>query len=93
MLEMFGDFKESLPQRMAEIHAALEEGSPEALRKRAHNLKGVSLTFCANPVAKLAIKIEEAGKRGDMADMAGYVSQLDYEIKRLEEFISNALPH
>ena len=92
MLEMFKDYEASLPQRMEEIHAAFKEGNANMLSKRAHNLKGVSLTFCARPVIELARQIEEAGRGGDMTNMSALVARLDEEMHRLEEYLANNLP-
>lgn len=92
MLEMFKDYEAGLPQRMEEIRAAFQEGSAENLFRRAHNLKGVSLTFCAKTVSELAAQIEAAGKRGDMSDMPALVAQLDEAAQRLQEYLAKHLP-
>ena len=93
MLEMFREYEASLPERMQEIHAAFQEGSAENLARRAHNLKGVSLSFCAKPVVEVALQIEEAGRRGDLTNMPALVTHLDEEMRRLEEYLAGNLPH
>ena len=92
MIELFKDYESHLPTRMKEIHAAFEAGDTGELFRHAHNLKGVSLTFCANPIIQIARQIEEASKRSDMANMPAMIAQLDEEMRRLQEYLASNLP-
>jgi HPt (histidine-containing phosphotransfer) domain-containing protein len=89
LFEMLVDYKASLPERMKEIHAAFQEGNAEKLNRHAHNLKGISLNFHANPVIELALQIESASKRNDLTGMSVVVARLDEEVRRLDEYLSN----
>jgi CheY-like chemotaxis protein/HPt (histidine-containing phosphotransfer) domain-containing protein len=88
MLEMFKEYRDHLPGRLEEIHAALRDGDASRLTRLAHNLKGVSLNFSADAVAHIALKLEEIGKREDLADVSVLVAQLDLEVRRLQEYLS-----
>jgi two-component system, sensor histidine kinase and response regulator len=88
MMTMFKEYKEHLPGRLNEIHVALQERNAGSLARLAHNLKGISLNFSADPVADIALKLEEIGKREDLTNAPVLVAQLDVEIRRLEEYLS-----
>lgn len=92
MLEMYKDYKEHLPVRMKDIHAALEKGDINTLARLAHNLKGISLNFSADRLAALALHLEEIGKREDLTLAPTLVARLDEEVRRVEEFLSTHLP-
>jgi len=47
------------------------------------------LNFSADAVADIALKLEELGKREDLTDAPALVAQLDVEVRRLEEYLSN----
>jgi len=88
MTEMLKEFKDHLPARLDEIHAALHENDSSRLGRIAHNLKGISLNFSADAVAAIALQLEEIGKREDLSGAAGLVSQLDVEVHRLQDYLS-----
>ncbi|MDD2920825.1 MAG: response regulator, partial [Anaerolineales bacterium] len=86
MLEMIADFKNHLPDRMKEIRAALQAGDAITLGRLAHNLKGIALNFNAAPIADIALRLEELGKREDLSNAAALAAQLDVEAQRLIEY-------
>ena len=87
MMEMFKEYKDHLPGRLEEIHAAARDGDASRLARLAHNLKGVSLNFSADPVADIALKLEEIGKGEDLASASILVAQLDTEVRRLQDHL------
>jgi two-component system sensor histidine kinase/response regulator len=91
MMKMCQEFKDHLPDRVAELKSALNAGEIIALGRIAHNLKGVSMNFNANPLSKLAAKLEECGKQKNMADASALVEQITIEIARVEEYLSQQL--
>jgi len=88
MMAMCKEYKDHLPARLHEMHAALQDNDASRLTRLAHNLKGVSLNFSADAVADIALKLEELGKREDLTDAPALVSQLDVEVRRLEAYLS-----
>ncbi len=86
MMEMFKEYKDHLSQRVIEIRTALKEGDANHLGRLAHNLKGVSLNFSADPIAKVSLGLEELSKREDLTDAPELVEQLEKEVRRLEEY-------
>jgi len=86
---MLKEFKEHLHERMEQIHTALKNGDANNLARLAHNLKGISLNFAADPLASLALNLEEIGKREDLTDAPALVAQLEAEVYRLEAYLSD----
>jgi len=91
MLEMFKEYKAHLAERVDEIHSALQDRDANRLARLAHNLKGVSLNFSADPLATITLNLEEMCKREDLTHAPALVAQLGLEARRLEEFLSNNL--
>ncbi|HLO28671.1 MAG TPA: response regulator [Anaerolineales bacterium] len=91
MIAMLREYRDHLPARLTEIHAALQDGDASRLGRLAHNLKGISLNFSAEPVAEIALKLEEMGKREDLTDASALVAQLDAEVLRLQEYLAKNL--
>src|SRR6185503_16017986 len=59
MLEMFKEYKAHLGERVDEIRSALQDRDANRLARLAHNLKGVSLNFSADPLSAITLNIEE----------------------------------
>ena len=87
MMEMFHEYRAHLKARVEEIRTAWQEGDVNRLGRLAHNLKGVSLNFNAEPLANVALKLEELGRREDLTDAPALIAQLDAEVGRLEEYL------
>ena len=68
MMEMFKEYKDQLRERVDEIHAALQDRDANRLARLAHNLKGVSLNFSADPLANITLNLEEICKREDLTN-------------------------
>jgi HPt (histidine-containing phosphotransfer) domain-containing protein len=88
MMEMFKEYKAHLPARLQEMHAALQDGDASRLGRLAHNLKGISLNFSADAVADIALRLEEMGKREDLTGASALMSQLEAEVRRLQDYLS-----
>ena len=91
MLRLFKQYTQQLPERVKEINAAVVAGDTNRLARLAHNLKGVSLNFSADPLATIARQLEEICKREDLTPAPSLLAQLDVEARRLEEFLSSTL--
>src|SRR5258708_37225512 len=87
MMEMFKEYRDHLKVRVEEIRVASLQGDASRLGRLAHNLKGISLNFSAEPLANVAFKLEEVGKHEDLTDAPALVAQLDSEANRLEQFL------
>ena len=91
MLEMCQEFKDHLPDRMTEMKSALQAGDINTLSRLAHNLKGLSMNFSADPLSSLAISLEACGRDENLAGASLLVEQIEKEAARLREYISHLL--
>ena len=89
VMQMVKEYKGHLHERLEQIHSALKNGDANNLARLAHNLKGISMNFSADPIASLALNLEEIGKREDLTDAPVLVAQLEAEVHRLEEYLSD----
>jgi two-component system, sensor histidine kinase and response regulator len=89
VISIIGEFRNHLPARMQEIHDALQTRDVNSLCRQAHNLKGVALNINAGPVAQVALGLEKMALREDLIGVTALVAQLDQEVARLTEFLSN----
>jgi HPt (histidine-containing phosphotransfer) domain-containing protein len=80
-----------LPGRLEEIRQALDKIDASTLGRLAHNLKGISLNFSAEPIAAISLRLEELGKREDLTDAPHLVAQLDIEVHRFIEYLDEML--
>lgn len=76
-------FLEHGPKDLAEIKAALAARDAEAVGRFAHRLKGAVLQFCAPAALKAAMRMEEAGKAGDIAAASALYGELEAELTGL----------
>jgi PAS domain S-box-containing protein len=88
-LEMVHKFTDHLPDRLAEIEIAVEAGDANKLSRHAHNLKGVSANFSAEPLFRLAEELETRGKQEDMAEVPALFSALQAESERVCQFCAD----
>jgi HPt (histidine-containing phosphotransfer) domain-containing protein len=88
MMDMFKQYKEQLRERVTEIHSALQDQDANRLARLAHNLKGVSLNFSANPLASITLSLEEICKREDLTHAPHLVAQLEAEAQRLTDYLT-----
>jgi HPt (histidine-containing phosphotransfer) domain-containing protein len=91
MLEMAQEFRNHLPVRVLEFNAALQQGDIKTIARLAHNLKGVSLNFSAQPLANAAEQLELCGKQENLADAPRLIEKVAAEIKRLGEYLDSQL--
>ena len=89
MMDMFKQYKDQLRERVTEIHSALQDQDANRLARLAHNLKGVSLNFSANPLANITLGLEEICKREDLTHAPHLVAQLETEAQRLTDYLTN----
>ena len=89
VMSIIDEFRKDLPVKMKAIHDCLRAREVNSLARLAHNLKGVALNISVGPIAQVALDLEQMVLRDDLADAAARVAQLEQEVVRLEEFLSN----
>ncbi|MCG5529472.1 Hpt domain-containing protein [Halorhodospira halochloris] len=79
--------RQDMPQRMAEIRAALANGDCAAAHASTHPLKGGLASIRASEAQSVARLIDDAARDGDLETARSLMSQLEEAIDRLDGFI------
>ena len=74
---------EYLPDWVSEIQLAVEDDDAAGLDASAHKLKGASASVSAEPIRRLAERLEACGRDGNLSDARGLLLQLQSEQDRL----------
>jgi CheY-like chemotaxis protein len=83
---MLIDFVDTLPERVDSLRQAIEKKDATQVNRIAHNLKGASANFSAEPVRKLAMDLEWMGSQGNLDGAPASWEQLQAESLRLQQF-------
>ncbi len=81
--EMIKLFFSRSPALLAEIETAVRQRDCQTVSRAAHCLKGALLNMCAGPCSHAAIKLEQAGRKGDLAQVNESFQTLRAELQRL----------
>ena len=86
-------FLETMPSLWDSIVQAIENGDARNLRTSAHRLKGSFMQFGAEEAEKLALQLEEAGRKNQLGDLEDTVSRLAEVTRDLKKQIYQLLRH
>jgi CheY-like chemotaxis protein/HPt (histidine-containing phosphotransfer) domain-containing protein len=78
-------FLEDLPKQLMALKEQLAQEDLESVWKQAHKMKGSAASVGGEALRDAALKVEQAGKAGDLAALAGRVSELEVQTARLQE--------
>lgn len=78
-------FVKSTPGYLAVLKENLAEGDAVGVRKQAHAVKGACSTVGAEQMWETALRLEQAGKVGNLASAGLLAEQLQMDYKRLED--------
>ena len=90
LMEMSQDLVKGLPQRIEELKIALNTKNANDFTRHAHNMKGVSANFSADPITKLSAELEALGRGDDLASAPGILASLELEAERLVKFLKES---
>jgi len=76
-------FFEDYPRYLVAIEAAIERSDAKALGQAAHGLKGPVATLSLNRALNQVLRLEDAGKRGDLQEAAAICQELRREIEQV----------
>jgi CheY-like chemotaxis protein len=88
--EMIELFLETSPQLLAEVETAVANGDGPLLARSAHTLKGALQNMCAQQCARLALRLETCGRKGEMVQAGLSLAELQNEWKRLQSALKEA---
>jgi len=84
-----GVFLDDAPHQLRSLRDAVRSADPEAVRFRAHGLKGAAANLSAEPLRRAALALEQAGSSGDVGGISGLFSAVERELERLCECLRN----
>ncbi len=87
LLELFDIYIEDYAIKRKSLAEAIAKNDFEQVRNIAHSLKGASGNISAKNLREIFYKLEEMGKKGEIADSASLLSQVDEQFNLLEKRI------
>jgi two-component system sensor histidine kinase/response regulator len=90
-IEMGKEFIEKLTSRIDEMENAFLNKDMQTLLRAAHNLKGVSANFSAEPLKNLAATVEENCTNNDISQAPHIIEQMRVEAGKLKEFFADLI--
>jgi protein-histidine pros-kinase len=88
--ELIDTMMAEAPKLLHEIRAAVEAADPTLVARGAHTLKGAVSNFGARGAADAALRLEQMGRSGELADAATALAVLEVEMKALAEALSRS---
>ena len=88
-IELGNEFMLNLTTRIDELESALNQKDTQSFVRSAHNLKGVSANFSAEPLRKLAAQLEILGNNNDLLDAPQLISKMKMEAIRVKKYFKN----
>ena len=85
--EVLDEYLASAPKDIAKLRAAVAAGDASATGASAHALKGASATIGAKGFAAIALELEQAGKKNDLASAPQALDRLEAEFAELAVLI------
>ena len=82
--ELFEYFVSELPNRIADMEAAVNSGDTKQLAEKAHSLKGSAANLGTNGIAAAALQLEQQGRSGDTTKAARTIKDLQEQIERFK---------
>lgn len=77
-------FVQEWPAVLEKIKKGLHENNSKQVEQNGHRLKGNLRNFYANEMAKLASKIEEAGREENLTNVKPFIDELESQLYELE---------
>jgi len=85
LIEVAQLFLEDYPNSLREIEEALRTGDAKLMERAAHTLKGAAANFGAEPVVEPALRLEMAGRRGNLSAASGDFAQLTTALRGMHQ--------
>ncbi|MGD0546592.1 MAG: Hpt domain-containing protein, partial [Terracidiphilus sp.] len=78
-------FLEELPTMLGALKEQINRRDCESIWKHAHKLKGSAANVGGEALRDLALEVEQAGKAGDLTEVARWIPELETQVARLSE--------
>jgi HPt (histidine-containing phosphotransfer) domain-containing protein len=89
--EVAGIYLADAPLRLAELERSLAAGEAPVFARAAHTLKGSSANLGAVPLRGLADRLEQLGRRGELATAAPLLAEAQAEFARVRTELTRLL--
>lgn len=86
-IETFAEFIRQCTDRTHELQHALEKSDTKAVKRIAHNLKGIAANFEADEITKVAHQIDLEASKGDLTHTLELITAIQKEIPKLEPYL------
>lgn len=87
LIECFDELLNSMPQTLAEIQSAIEQGNASSLDEAAHKLKGSLKYIAAGTAADVAHQLETMGKEENLILADNIFPTLCEECEKVQDFM------
>ncbi|MCH8496914.1 MAG: Hpt domain-containing protein [Marinobacter sp.] len=74
-------------QRINALHSALHSEDADALGKAAHSFKGSSMNIGATQLGHLCLKVETAGRQGDLTGVESVIADITEEFAQVRHLL------
>jgi two-component system sensor histidine kinase/response regulator len=88
--ELFEEFLDYAPKQLEKLAEAIEKGDAKVVEREAHTIKGAAGNLEAKAFAEMALGLEILGRTEDLANAKKLLSNLEAELRRLEEYFSQS---
>lgn len=78
-------FLEDIPEQMVGLKEPIDRGDAEKAGAQAHKIKGAAANVGGVAMSTVALEMESAGKRGDLAHLTAMMPVLENEFERLQQ--------
>jgi two-component system sensor histidine kinase/response regulator len=89
--ELLSDFVSQTPALIEQIAEAIAQGDAATVGAAAHTLKGSARAVGADEFAAIAFELEQAGKRGDLANAPDALQRLQAYWQSLEAYLQQQI--
>jgi CheY-like chemotaxis protein len=83
--EVVAEFVKELPTLIGALEDRVREASLESIWKEAHKIKGSAANVGGEALRDMALKVEQAGKAGNSAEVFQWIPELEIQATRLIE--------
>ena len=87
LIECFDEFLNSMPQTLAEIQSAIEQGNASSLDEAAHKLKGSLKYMAAAHASDVAYQLETIGRDNSLGAAYDILRNLYDECEKVKDFM------
>lgn len=86
-IDLFSEFIVQCQRKIADLNSAVSAGDAQAVKRIAHNLKGVSANFDTTIITTNAHLLDTDAQAGDLSHANDLISEIEQQMPILEKFL------